>query len=106
MNTELKYSDTKASAHSPIYDIKIYLLYMIFHIIIIIMIMIITMDYSANVCDFRQLGEKEEKKKSRIYEEKEEKKCKRTNTESCLPASKQHRAFKIIIIITIMIIIR
>ena len=60
MNTELKYSDTKASAHSPIYDIKIYLLYMIFHIIIILMI--ITMDYSANVCDFRQLGEKEEKK--------------------------------------------
>ena len=86
MNTDLKYSDTKASAHSPIYDIKIYLLYMIFHIIIILMIMIITMDYSANVCDFRQLGEKEEKKNRGFMRKRKKKNAsERTQNHVCLP---------------------
>ena len=48
MNTELKYSDAKAVAHSSIRDIKIHLLYVIFSIILLILILLIILDYSAN----------------------------------------------------------
>lgn len=59
MNTELKYSDAKAVAHSSIYDIKIHLLYMISHMIILIILII--MNYSANFLRF-QTADGERKK--------------------------------------------